>query len=210
VCHSLSISYNSLTNLDRPIGLDYITPEEQEELASIELKKTNIKSQIEGYKKQQKLLVMIHERAQAAAKHPDVDEKSVCGYDNRLAFNEHEFAHWLSTPEGQSAFETGKLGPRTAETKGIGARVFSEGEKPKSLAKEVPDELNNICLKSMKSCVRHKGWRIIHGQDYAAMSAGLTKELERLERKAGEIVEDAETREAMREYNKHNTVEQLF
>jgi COMPASS component SPP1 len=153
---------------------------------------------------------MIHERAQAAAKHPDVDEKAVCGYDNRLAFNEHEFAHWLSTAEGKSAFETGKLGPRTAESKAIGARVFSAQQNANAVVKDVPDELNNICLKSMKSCVRHKGWRIIHGQDYAAMSAGLSKELERLERKAGEIVEDAETREAMREYNKHNTVEVLF
>jgi hypothetical protein len=88
--------------------------------------------------------------------------------------------------------------------------VFSAAQNANAVVKDVPDQLNNICLKSIKSCVRHKGWRIIHGQDYAAMSAGLSKELERLERKAGEIVEDAETREAMREYNKHNTVEVLF
>jgi COMPASS component SPP1 len=62
----------------------------------------------------------------------------------------------------------------------------------------------------MKSCVRHKSWRLIHGQDYAAMTANLQREWERCERKKGEIIDDAETREAAREYHAHNTVEQLF
>ncbi|TVY38786.1 Set1 complex component [Lachnellula subtilissima] len=177
----------------RPIGLDYITPEEEEEIKTLELKKQKIQTQIEGYRNQQKLLVMIHERAQAAAKHPSVDEKAVCGYDNRLAFNEHEFAHWLSTPEGQTAFETQKLGPRTDESKTIGARNHSQYKK-----------------QTMKSCARHKGWRLIHGQDYAAMTAYLQREWERCERKKGEVIDDAETREAAREYHAHNTVEQLF
>ncbi|TVY56256.1 Set1 complex component spp1, partial [Lachnellula suecica] len=184
------------------IGLDYITPEETEELQAIELKKLKIQSQIDGYKKQQKLLVMIHARGVAAAEHPDVNEKAVCGYDNRLAFNPAEFALWLATPEGSLAFSTGVLGPRTEASRSISARIYAPGQTA-PVVQGVADQLDNICLKSVKSCVRHKSWRLIHGQDYAAMTALLQRELERCERKAGEIVEDAETREAVKEYHAH-------
>lgn len=200
-----SFKFYSQTTADRSMGMDYITAAEEEEINTLDQQKKKLESQIESYKNQQKLFVMIRERALAASDHPDIDEKAVCGYDNRLAFNEHEFAHWLSTPEGQSAFSSGILGPRTAETKTIGARIGGSGKE-----KEVPDALNNICTKSMKGCARHKGWRAIHGQDYAQMMANLQKEWAWCDKKKAEIVEDAETREAAREYHAHNTVEQLF
>ncbi|RDL41060.1 uncharacterized protein BP5553_01039 [Venustampulla echinocandica] len=194
---------------NRPIGLDYVTPEEIEDLKAIDIKKKVIELRIENFKNQQKLLVMIHERAQAAAKHPACEEKTPCGYDNRLAINEYEFGRWMNTAEGKSAFETGKLGPRTSETKSISAAICYPGQAVPTSG-EVPDELNNICLKAMKSCIKHRGWRNIHGQDYAAMQAELTKDLEKLTNQANDIIEDAETREATKEYHAHNTVEQLF
>jgi COMPASS component SPP1 len=42
------------------------------------------------------------------------------------------------------------------------------------------------------------------------MTIVLRKELEKLKTQASEIIEDAETREASKDYYAHNTVEQLF
>ncbi|KAF4627454.1 hypothetical protein G7Y89_g10701 [Cudoniella acicularis] len=191
----------------RPIGLEYITEEEEQELREIESRKHIIEQRMECYKNQQKLLVMVHERAQAAAKHLNVAEKSICGYDNRLAVNEHEFSRWKESPEGISAFTTGKLGPRTPGTKTITARIYAPHQTIPSVP-DVANALNNICLN--KSCKKHTLWRIVHGQDYAVMQANLKKDLEKLQKQAEEIIEDAETREATKEYHAHNTVEQLF
>ncbi|KAH8654534.1 hypothetical protein BGZ60DRAFT_418706 [Tricladium varicosporioides] len=191
----------------RPIGFDYITEEEQQELREIDAKKHVIGQRIDSYKAQQRLLVMVHERAQAAAKHLGVPEKSICGYDNRLAVNEYEFGRWKESAEGKSAFATGKLGPRTAETKSFSARIYAD-HHTKPAIPDVADSLNNICLN--KSCKKHTLWRIVHGQDYAVMQINLKKELDKLTKQAEDIVEDAETREATKEYHAHNTVEQLF
>lgn len=178
-------------------------------MEAINTKKKVIEQRIAGYKNLQKLLMMIHERAQAAAKHPACEEKVPCGYDNRLAVNEEEFHRWMNTAEGKAAFETGKLGPRTSETKSFSAGVCYLGQIGPPSA-EVEDELNSICLKATKSCIKHRGWRTVHGQDYVVMQAGLTKELDRLTNQANEIIEDAETREATKEYHAHNTVEELI
>ncbi|KAG9238736.1 hypothetical protein BJ875DRAFT_415639 [Amylocarpus encephaloides] len=193
----------------RPIGLNYITPEEVEQLKIIEAKKAVIVGRIEGYVLQKKLLVMILERCQAAAAHPACEEKGLCGYDNRLSFNEYEFKHWVATTEGQAAFGAGKLGPRTDATKSISTRQFAP-HQPKPAVPKVIDAFNNICMTKSKSCIKHRQWRVIHGQDYAHMSAELKKDLDKLNKQADEIIDDAETREAAKEYHAHNTVEQLF
>lgn len=152
---------------------------------------------------------MVHARVGVAAAHPECEEKGLCGYDSRLSFNEEEFAHWLTTAEGKSAFETGVLGPRTEETKGIGERIYAPDQVvPRENV--VIDALSGICLSKAKSCARHRKWREIHGQDFVAMQSLLKRELERLGGLASEIIEDAEGREATKEYHAHNTVEVLF
>lgn len=157
---------------------------------------------------------MVHARVGVAAAHPDCEEKGLCGYDSRLSFNEEEFAHWLTTSEGKSAFETGFLGPRTEETKSIGERIYASDQVANLAgakgAGAMGGPLSGICLSKAKSCARHRKWREIHGQDFVAMQTLLKRELERLTGLGTQIVEDAEGREAEKEYHAHNTVEMLF
>ncbi|CAG8954265.1 hypothetical protein HYFRA_00005885 [Hymenoscyphus fraxineus] len=193
----------------RPIGLEYVTPEGKAELENIEKKKKIIEQRIENCVLQQQLLRMVHARASAAAEHPECAEKGLCGYDNRLSFNEEEFAHWLTTTEGKTAFESGKLGPRTEETKTISNRIIATDQVSTNGA-VLPDELNNICLARGKGCVKHRQWRAIHSLDFSTHQGGLKLELDRLTSMANEIIEDAEGREAEKEYHAHNTVEVLF
>lgn len=185
-----------------------MTPEEQQELDNIKLKKQVIESRIQGYQNQQKILIMINKRAKLAALEPNLDVKDICGYDNRLAMNEAQFLRWSKTEEGKAALESGILGPRTAETKDIGAQI----PYPNQIippAPEVSDALNNICLKARKKC-KHFGWRDIHNEDFLFNQKNLKDELTKLTKKEEEIIDDAETREATKDYYAENTVEQLF
>ncbi len=150
---------------------------------------------------------MIHARAKIAAQHPDVNSKDICGYDNRLAMNEHQFEAWLKTDEGKKAFQTGVLGPRTAETKATSAHIPYPGQViPEPVI--VPEALDNICLKP-KKC-KHNNWRDIHGQDYAYMIEQSQKSIQRFIVQENELIEDAEVREATKEYDAHNITIQLF
>ncbi|KAE8450250.1 hypothetical protein EG329_006678 [Mollisiaceae sp. DMI_Dod_QoI] len=193
---------------NRPIGLDYVTPEEQHELDNLKRRKAVIEGQLLGYKNQVTLLGMIHDRAKIAAKHPSVDVKDMCGYDNRLAMNDAEFEKWMKSEEAKEAFKTGKLGPRTAETKGI-AQVLPYPGQAAPATSDVPDALNNICIKSKKKC-KHIQWREVHNQDFCNMIQVLEAELEKLKEKEDEIIDDAETREATKEYYANNITIQLF
>ena len=137
--------------LDRPVGLDYVTPDEAWlEIEEIKKKKATIQEKIEGYKNQQRLLHMCNQRAKIAGSQPVSDVKEICGYDNRLAFNNAQFARWSKTEEGKTALETGVLGPRTPETKAIGAVSPFPGQvfTPPPI---VPATLNNLCLKGKRS-----------------------------------------------------------
>jgi COMPASS component SPP1 len=194
--------------IDRPLGLDYLTPEEEEALQNIETKKLLIQKRIESYGLQFQLVKMVMDRRPTAINHPEVKEKNPCGYDNRLALNEHEFAYWMTTQEGRSAFETGKLGPRTEETLSLSTRQYS----PEHLQPPPPlsETFNSVCLMSTKKCSRHRNWHKVHPDDCRHMTIVLKKELEKLRLQASEIIEDAEMREASKEYYAHNTVEQLF
>ncbi|KUJ23357.1 uncharacterized protein LY89DRAFT_606181 [Mollisia scopiformis] len=193
---------------NRPVGLDYVTPDEEAELATIQAKKDDIKGQIEGFGNQLRLLMMINERAKVAAKHLNLEVKEFCGYDNRLAMNDAEFARWVSTEEGKKAFETNKLGPRTTETQSI-AQVLPYPGQPIPVPAETSDVLNNICVKKTKKC-KHNGWREMHNQDFMQSQNNLKLDLSKLEEREKEIIEDAETREATKEYYAHNVTTQLF
>jgi COMPASS component SPP1 len=149
---------------------------------------------------------MVSERAEQATK--ELKDKSICGYDSRLAMNEAEFALWLASEEGKTAFATGVLGPRTEETKMRPTRVpqvgFAFPEPPK-----VSDKLDNICTRVGKKC-KHKDWLQYHNNDYMNCRKILMDEYKKLTAQEDEIIDDAETREATKSYYAHNTVTQLF
>ncbi|PBP20717.1 PHD transcription factor [Diplocarpon rosae] len=195
-------------NSDRPVGLSYITTEEQSVIDDIQQKKRVIEAQREGYINQRRLLLMIDERSQRAIKHPSVEIKAICGYDNRLAMNEAEFKDWYESEEGQSAFKTGVLGPRTDDTRSLGAHVPYPGQTVAQAA-QVVDALDNICFKPPKKC-KHNTWREIHNGDFSVMIRNLTQQLNRLTEQEKEIIDDAETREATKNYYADNVTVQLF
>jgi COMPASS component SPP1 len=151
---------------------------------------------------------MINDRSKIAAKEPNLEVKDICGYDNRLAMNEEEFDEWFNSEEGKQAFATGKLGPRTAETKEIGARVPYPGQVVPTPPK-VSDALDNICLKQKRKC-RHLNWLSIHGADFVTMQQNLKDEMKKLVEAEKEIIEDAELREATKGYYAENETIQLF
>jgi COMPASS component SPP1 len=70
-----------------------------------------LERRIEGYQNQQKLLIMINDRAKIAAQQLNLGFKDICGYDNRLSMNEEQFLMWSETGEGSTALKTGVLGP---------------------------------------------------------------------------------------------------
>jgi COMPASS component SPP1 len=155
---------------------------------------------------------MVIDRAKIAAQHLKPDVKSICGYDNRLSFNELQFERWSKTVEGKTALETGVLGPRTAETKGINAAIPYPGQVvPKPAV--VPDILNNICIKPENPKCQHNklaSWKDIHNQDFAFNAKLLRDQLDKLTIHEAEIIDDAETREATKEYYADNVTIQLF
>lgn len=174
----------------------------------------SIESQIDGFQKQSQLLNMTHERAKLAQKQL---VKKICGYDPRLSYNDEQFKSWSQTSEGKTAFETGVLGPPTAETKNINNVILaptfststaipssdfssSAGGGPVPVVK---DTFSDICNASGKKD-KHYGWREIHNQEFTESQSVLRKELRKLEEKIQGIVDDAETREATKDYDAGN------
>ncbi|KAL2069027.1 hypothetical protein VTL71DRAFT_15365 [Oculimacula yallundae] len=202
------LAFEEGAETEGPVGLQYILPEDKLLIEEIQQKKRMLEAQIEGYKKQKRLLKMINERAKIASQQPSLDVKAICGYDDRLAMNEAEFNAWLESEEGQKAFETDVLGPRTEDTKGIGAHILYPGQIIPGISK-VADALDNICLKPPKKC-KHQNWREIHNGDFIAMQHILTEQLNRLTDNEKEIIDDAETREATKDYYADNITIQLF
>jgi COMPASS component SPP1 len=193
------------------VGLDYLFPEEESTLEDIKNKKMDIQRKIEGYQNQLKLLKMVLDRAKIAAQHLK-EAKPLCGYDNRLAFNEAQFEAWCKTNEGKTALETGVLGPRTDETKLIDAHVLYTGQVVPEPA-PVADILNNICLAPEKSKCKHNKlslWKDVHNTDLAFNMKLLRDQLDKLTIQEAEIIDDAETREAARHYYADNETTQLF
>lgn len=180
-------------------------------LEDMKTKKIDIQRKIEGYQNQLKLLKMVLDRAKVAAQHLK-ETKPLCGYDNRLAFNEAQFETWSKTNEGKAALQTGILGPRTDEAKHIGAHVLYTGQTVPE-APDVPDVLNNICLSLEKSKCKHNKlslWKEVHNTDLAFNMKLLRDQLDRLTIQEAEIIDDAETREASKDYYADNETIQLF
>jgi COMPASS component SPP1 len=164
---------------------------------------------IEGYKNQLRLLDMVSKRHAIACEHLGKTAKEICGYDNRLAFNDYEFKVWLATGEGHLAFTTGVLGPRTLDSRGI-AVISPYNEQEIRALDANPDNLvQNICLNVARKC-RHNSWYIIHRDDFANMRKVCIASKSELKAGFEVIVDMAETREATKAYDAHNTVEQLF
>ncbi|KAH8811423.1 hypothetical protein F5884DRAFT_670294 [Xylogone sp. PMI_703] len=200
----------------RPIGLDYLTDEEKQILEELKVSREKCNKRIEAFRNQQRLLGMMIRRYRVANKILNIpDKESVCGYDPRLAMNEAQFARYFQSNECKTAFETKLLGPRTPETMNIGlARLYPREGVPTEA--EVQDELKSMCLTrislkagSRKKC-RHDDWVNIHNEDYALNISNVKEELAAIDQKEKDIIEDAETREATKEYDAHNTVEVLF
>lgn len=200
-----------LTLIDHPVGLNYLLPEEEKMLEDMKVKKKDIELKIEGYQNQLKLLNMVVDRAKVAGQHLK-EAKPLCGYDNRLAFNEPQFERWSKTDEGKTALQTGILGPRTDETKHINAHVLFAGQAVPEVP-IVPDVLNNICLSLEKAKCKHNKlspWKEVHRTDLAFNMKLLRDQLSKLTIQEAEIIDDAETREASKEYYADNETIQLF
>ena len=151
---------------------------------------------------------MVNERVKIALRQPNLEVKDLCGYDNRLAMNEFQFAIWCETSEAKAAFETGVLGPRSKESKAVGSVIHFPGQvTPEPL--KVPDALDNLCLKARKKC-KHLTWRELHNHDFVYKRKTLRDELEKLAKTEAEIIDDAETREATKDYYANNVTIQLF
>jgi COMPASS component SPP1 len=151
---------------------------------------------------------MILARAEKAAEHLELKSvKELCGYDNRLVFNQFEFAKWSKTEEGKRALESGVLGPRTAETKSIGAHVLMPGQVAPDTS-DVPDALNNICTR--KKCLKHHGWITLHKDEFSYSYNLLIHERKKLSDKQKEIIDNAELTEAMKSEYSDNITIQLF
>ncbi|KAE9380042.1 hypothetical protein N431DRAFT_448859 [Stipitochalara longipes BDJ] len=192
----------------RPVGLDYLNEDEKKQIEEIKENKKSLEERIKVYQYQQKLLIMVNDRAKIAVKEPNLEVKDICGFDNRLAMNEEEFDEWFNSEEGKLAFTTGKLGPRTDETKSIGACVPYPGQVVPTPPK-VSAALDNICLKPKRRC-KHQNWLAIHGTDFVNMQHILKQEMKKLTDAEEEIIEDAELREATKEYYAENETIQLF
>lgn len=171
-------------------------------------KKDKISGQIQGLKDQVKLLNMIHARAKLASQNMSAKEaKNLCGYDARLALNDDQFQEWLKSKEGQTAFATETLGPRTDETRAINQRVLAPGQP----APAVPEtgEFSDICMNVARKC-KHFNWREVHNQDFHESQQMLSNDLRKLQAQIDEIIDDAETREATKDYHANNVTIQLF
>jgi COMPASS component SPP1 len=154
---------------------------------------------------------MVVDRAKIAVQHLK-ETKTICGYDNRLAFNEFQFETWSKTVEGKTALETGALGPRTDETKRIDTHIPFSGQVVPEPA-VVADILNNICLIPEKSKCKHNKlspWKEVHSTDLAFNMKLLRDQLDKLTIQEAEIIDDAETREATKGYYTDNETIQLF
>ncbi|KAI1002855.1 hypothetical protein K3495_g5346 [Podosphaera aphanis] len=187
----------------QPLGLDYITAEEAERIELIHSQRTILEEKIELMQSQKRLLFMIHEHSKLVASNPKNEIKDICGYDNRLAMNEAQFLRWKNSVEGQTVFSTGVLGPCTEETLSIVASIKFPGEALSEPASSA------ICLKPRKKC-KHNGWRDIHGSDYQLSINNYEEHKARLQAEEEEILEQAELREANKDYHSHNVTIQHF
>jgi COMPASS component SPP1 len=191
--------------------LDILLPKEKKELTDIKNKKLDIESKIESYQNQLKLLKMIIDRSKIAAHHLK-ETKTLCGYDDRLAFNEFQFEKWSKSAEGETALKTGVLGPQSDETKRISNRVFSSGHDTSESA-AVPDVLKDICLIPEKSKCKHNklsAWKEVHRTDFHVSLTQLREQLDKLEKKYAGIIERAQTRDATKDYYADNKTRQMF
>ncbi|RDW92511.1 hypothetical protein BP5796_01905 [Coleophoma crateriformis] len=192
----------------RPVGLDYLTPEEKDVMAEYTARQEKIQEEIKCIKGQLELLTMLQRRAKAAIGHPLSPHKTPCGFDGRATFNDAQFNAWRETAEGIQAFKTESAGPRTKDSLHINRIEPLIGEET-PLEPDLPAELKGMCLNSAKKC-RHGDWYEMCRVDAGFRIKNLRDEFKKLQNRTDFIIDDAETREATKDYDAHNTVEQLF
>lgn len=154
---------------------------------------------------------MIIDRSKSAAQHIK-ETRTLCGYDDRLAFNEVQFEKWSKSAEGETALNSGILGPRSEETKRISNRMFSSGHDASESA-ELPDAIKDMCLIPEKSKCKHNklsAWKEVHRTDFHVSLVQLREQLVKLEKKYAGIIERAKTRDATKDYYADNKTVQLF
>lgn len=197
-----------LTALDHSPGLDHLTAEEETLLLEWKARQTQIDVDLYRYKDQEKLRVMIVARAEKAAEHllKSKSIKKICGYDSRLAMNQAEFEKWRTSEEGDRALRNGRLGPATGETRITRGEVLSTHDVLE--ASDVLCILDNICLE--KKCNQHLHWASFHKEEFRYQINLLVREKNKLAEKINELIEDAETREAMEPEYSDNVTIQLF
>ena len=198
-----------LTAADLAPGLDHLTAEEETQLLEWKARRTQIDIDLHRYKDQEKLRVMVVARAEKAAEHllKSKSVKKICGYDNRLAMNQAQFEKWRKSEEGECALRSGSLGPATGETQNSRGDIFMSPQGVLDPS-DVLYILNNICLE--KKCNQHLHWASFHKEEFRYQINLLVREKNKLGEKINELIEDAETREAMQPEYSDNITIQLF
>ena len=192
-----------LTRLEHPLGLKFLTPNEENVVTITNQLKATYSNRIIDLQNQVKLLNMAHERAKRATLQLGKDNKSaICGYDSRLAFNADQFQAWFATDEAKLAYKTGTLGPRTPETQYISQRM-PVPNTPIQANGLAPEFARDMCLTPVRKC-KHLGWREMHNQEFTEAKKNYETKIDELNFSMVSIIEDAETREATKAFYAEN------
>lgn len=140
-----------------------LTEHEKTRLAEIAARKDKLRDARVALKEREDFVRLTRERAQRAKERNG--GKPVCGYDNRLAWDEVTFREWLGSLAGQGAKERNTLSP------------------PPDAA---DDEEGKICER--KTCGRHQGWAKLAIQDVRFDEECVREEMQ------GVVGEEAEIR----------------
>ena len=152
---------------------------------------------------------MVNDRAKRAAHSLGKDPKSICGYDARLAFNPDQFADWFNSVEGQAAFKSGSLGPRTTETQPISKQIPVPTTTQTNGVVPPPDFLKGMCIQPTRKC-KHFGWREMHNQEFTDSQKGYEIKISTLDLDMVQLIEDAETREATKAFYAENRAKHAY
>lgn len=151
------------------------TPDEASTLASLTEQRQDLHTRRDMFLDRDKLISMVAARSKAtlaALKQKDKSLKDICGYDARLAWNDHEFNEWRLSEQGQAVLKAMALPP--PEDKPASA---NEGVKEKE-----GDEAEvgpGVCKK--KRCQRHLQWYKVQQQDNAMEKDEIRQTLRKLD-----------------------------
>ncbi|KAF1986708.1 hypothetical protein K402DRAFT_393329 [Aulographum hederae CBS 113979] len=138
-------------------------------------------------KDREKFISMVKEQIAKLAEREGVKPKEICGYDGRLAWSDHLFGEWRTSPAGKKALETGLLelpppkdGPKEQEK--MDGVELENGDSP-------PDDEFTLCTR--KRCNRHTSWQKLALHDVKFEESIVAEAMVKLESEERELRERA-------------------